>query len=310
MGCHIMDASFSILGQAIPEKIEVESSPISDLNAPVWTRLRYHFAATDKHPALVVSWHDGLGDDGKPNKPERDPRVPEAAFDKATSGMMFIGTDGVVFEPDAYCEHPVIFPEERFTDVKKEMADGKIKQTEKRSPMPDNPQGEWAHYIVNGGGLPSSNFDYAAPLAEFVSLGNLAIRSKAKRSSGTRREGKVTRSRTWKPPTTSSNARPTGPAGSGAGPQGRKDLPQKGTKKQREALFDGSRCSGARSGAHGFAWGALELRALLRALVPLCETFSGVPASPRSLIRGTRKSHTKAQRHKALRETAMSRRRL
>jgi hypothetical protein len=26
-------------------------------------------------------------------------------------------------------------------------------------------------------GTPSSNFDYAAPLAEFVSLGNLAIRS-------------------------------------------------------------------------------------------------------------------------------------
>ena len=42
--------------------------------------------------------------------------------------------------------------------------------------QPDNPQGEWAHCIVNGG-VPSSNFDYAAPLAEFVSLGNLAIRS-------------------------------------------------------------------------------------------------------------------------------------
>ena len=177
MGCHIMDATFSILGQAIPEKIEVESSPISDLNAPVWTRLVYHFAATDKHPALTVSWHDGLGDDGQPNKPERDPRVPQAAFDKATSGMMLIGSDGVVFEPDAYCQNPVIFPEERFADVKKEMEDGRIKKTEKRSPMPDNPQGEWAHYIVNGGGVPSSNFDYAAPLAEFVSLGNLAIRS-------------------------------------------------------------------------------------------------------------------------------------
>ena len=191
MGCHIMDASFSILGQAIPEKIEVESSPISDLNAPVWTRLRYHFAATDKHPALVVSWHDGVGDDGKPNKPECDPRVPQAAFNKATSGMMFIGTDGVVFEPDAYCEHPVIFPAERFDDVKKEMVDGKIKQTEKRSPMPDNPQGEWAHYIVKGGGLPISNFDYAAPLAEFVSLGNLAIRSQ-QTIQWDAKEGKVT----------------------------------------------------------------------------------------------------------------------
>ena len=42
--------------------------------------------------------------------------------------------------------------------------------------MPDNPQGEWAHCIVNGG-TPSSNFDYSAALTEFVLLGNLAVRS-------------------------------------------------------------------------------------------------------------------------------------
>jgi predicted dehydrogenase len=176
MGCHIMDASFSILGQQIPIKIDVESAPVTELNAPVWTRLAYHFAATDKHPALKVTWHDGTLDNGQPNKPERDPRIPQDVFDKAHSGMMFIGTEGVVFEPDAYCANPVIYPVERFDDVKVEMASGKIKKTEQRSPTPDNPQGEWAHCIVNGG-LPGSNFDYAAPLAEFVSLGNLAIRS-------------------------------------------------------------------------------------------------------------------------------------
>lgn len=176
MGCHIMDAAFSILGQQIPEKIDVKSGPVTDLNPPAWSTLGYHFAASEKHGALTVSWHDGTLDDGRPNKPERDERIPQAIFDKATSGMMFIGTDGIVFEPDAYCEHPVIFPEERFNDVKRDMESGKIKQTERRSPMPDNPQGEWAQAIVQGG-VTSSNFDYAAPLAEFVSLGNLAIRS-------------------------------------------------------------------------------------------------------------------------------------
>ena len=39
MGCHIMDATFSILHQAIPVKIEVETSEISDTCAPVWTNL-------------------------------------------------------------------------------------------------------------------------------------------------------------------------------------------------------------------------------------------------------------------------------
>ncbi|MCX6902741.1 MAG: Gfo/Idh/MocA family oxidoreductase, partial [Verrucomicrobia bacterium] len=45
MGCHIMDATFNVLGRRLPEKIEVESSPVSDLNAPAWSRLVYHFAA-------------------------------------------------------------------------------------------------------------------------------------------------------------------------------------------------------------------------------------------------------------------------
>lgn len=175
MGCHIMDATFSILGQLIPEQIEVESSEITDLNAPVWSRLVYHMPA-GKHPALKVTWHDGLKD-GQPNKPERHPDIPEETFKKATSGMMFIGTDGVVFEGDAYCKSPAVYPLDKYTQVRLDMKAGKIRQTEQRSVMPDNPQGEWAHHIVNGG-QPSSNFDYSCPLTEFVLLGNLAIRSK------------------------------------------------------------------------------------------------------------------------------------
>jgi predicted dehydrogenase len=175
MGCHIMDATFSILGQRIPVKIDVQSSPLTDLQAPLWTQLRYHFAKSDKFPALTVSWHDGLKD-GKPNKPERDPRVPEETFNRATSGMMFIGSEGIVYEGDAYCRAPQIFPAERAEEVKKATAAGTIKQTEPRSTHPGNPQLEWASAIL-AGTRPSSNFDYAAPLAEFVLLGNLALRS-------------------------------------------------------------------------------------------------------------------------------------
>jgi hypothetical protein len=105
-----------------------------------------------------------------------DSDLAKKAFEKASSGMMFIGTDGVIFEGEAYCASPVIYPEAKYTDVRIAMRDGKIKKTEPRSPMPNNPQGEWAYCIANGG-LPSSNFDYSAPLAEFVLLGNLAIRA-------------------------------------------------------------------------------------------------------------------------------------
>lgn len=175
MGCHIMDATFNVLGRKIPFKIEAESSTVTDLTAPMWSRLVYHFAATDKLPALTVSWHDG-SKDGKPNKPERDARVPEEAFNKASSGMMFIGTEATIFEPEAYCSDPKIYSEERRKDVEAMVKSGKIKQTEARSKYAGNPQKEWAQAIVEGG-TPSSNFDYSAPLTEFVMLGNLAIRS-------------------------------------------------------------------------------------------------------------------------------------
>lgn len=178
MGCHIMDSSFSILGQLIPEKIDAVSSPISDTCAPVWSDLVYHMPA-GKHPALTVSWNDG-SKDGKPNKPEISPHMTsdlaKKAFEKASSGMMFIGTEGTVFEGEAYCSSPVIYNEERYTQVRLDMRSGKIKKTESRSVMPNNPQGEWAHHIVHGGS-PSSNFDYSCPLTEFVLLGNLAVRA-------------------------------------------------------------------------------------------------------------------------------------
>lgn len=178
MGCHIMDATFSILGQLIPERIDAASSPISELNAPVWSDLVYHMPA-GKHQALKVSWNDG-SKDGKPNKPEISPHMTselaKKAFEKASSGMMFIGTEGTVFEGEAYCGSPVIYNEERYTQVRLDMKAGKIKKTETRSVMPNNPQGEWAHHIVNGGN-PSSNFDYSCPLTEFVLLGNLAVRA-------------------------------------------------------------------------------------------------------------------------------------
>lgn len=175
MGCHIMDATFNILGRRIPVKIDAESGVVTDLTAPTWSKLAYHFAASDTIPALTVSWHDGVKD-GRPNKPERDPRVPEELFNKASSGMMFIGTEATIFEAEAYCGNPLIFSEERRKDVEAMMKDGKIKQTEARSKYPGNPQKEWSQAIVEGY-LPSSNFDYAAPLTEFVLLGNLAIRS-------------------------------------------------------------------------------------------------------------------------------------
>ncbi|HLX62472.1 MAG TPA: Gfo/Idh/MocA family oxidoreductase [Planctomycetota bacterium] len=175
MGCHVMDCAFSLLGRPNPSKIDVEAGPITTLTAPMWTKLVYHIPASKNYNEMTVSWHDGTKD-GKQNKPEPDPRIPVDKFNKATSGMIFIGTEGCIMDTEAYCGNPTIYPEERAADVKKSIETGKIKKTERRSPKAGNPQLEFAHAIVNN--LPtSSTFDYAVPLTEFVQLGNLAIRS-------------------------------------------------------------------------------------------------------------------------------------
>lgn len=178
MGCHIMDATFSILDQAIPLKIEAESSEVTELFAPSWSTLVYHFAATDNYPALKVHWQDGQRD-GKPNKPEKPEMMADMndeQWGRASSGMMFIGTEGVIFEGDAYCASPIVYPLAKFEEVRAAMASGEIVETEPRSPFPGNPQREWTNAIKTGA-KPSSDFDYSAPLTEFVLLGNLAIRS-------------------------------------------------------------------------------------------------------------------------------------
>jgi hypothetical protein len=90
--------------------------------------------------------------------------------------MMFIGEKGVIFEADAYLQNPAIYPKKLMDETKAAMESGAIKKTEKRSTHPGEPQKEWAHAIKNKLQT-SSNFDYAAPLTEFVLLGNLAIRS-------------------------------------------------------------------------------------------------------------------------------------
>ncbi len=179
MGCHIMDAAFSILDQAIPTKIEVETAPNFELTAPTWTNLIYHFAPRGDRSAVTVSWQDGKFITGQPNKPERPKELAELSDEgwrKATSGMLFIGTEGVLFEGEAYCASPVIYPLARFNDVKKSMGQGKINKTEPRSTHPNQPQQEWTHAIKNGLRT-SSAFEYSVPLTEFVLLGNLAIRS-------------------------------------------------------------------------------------------------------------------------------------
>jgi len=177
MGCHIMDATFSVLGQAIPVKVEAEASEFNDLAAPLKSKVTYHFAASDWHPELTVTWRDGNPKYGFENLPDM-PEMMKGSVEKlGESGMIFQGSEGVIYSGDAYCGSASIYPNERFNEVRRRMADGDIEKTEARSTHPGDPQREWTHAIKEGLET-TSGFDYSAPLTEFVLLGNLALRAK------------------------------------------------------------------------------------------------------------------------------------
>jgi hypothetical protein len=120
---------------------------------PKWSIITYHFAATDKRPAVKMTWYDG----GK--------RPPLELFEGAEikdSGSLMVGEKGKLFAPDDYAATRILLG-----DVK-EPADLTIRES------PSHFQEFVA--AIKGGDPTVSNFpDYAGPLTEMVLLGNLAV---------------------------------------------------------------------------------------------------------------------------------------
>jgi len=170
MGCHIMDAPFYILGGAFPKKIEAKATKFTDLIAPNASTLTYTFDSPI-HGEIPLTWDDGSM---KPAFPEGWDF--ETYNDIAPSGHIFIGTEGIIYNGDAYCTSPRLVPETKMVDW---MQSGQWQKTEKRSKHEDNPQQEWLATIRGEDDTECfSAFDYSAPLTEMVLLGNLAIRSR------------------------------------------------------------------------------------------------------------------------------------
>lgn len=170
MGCHIMDAAFYILGGGFPKCIKAKSTAFTNISGPSASTLTYTFD-TEKWGELPVTWGDG----------SLQPPFPEGWDFKAypemgKNGQIFAGTEGMIYNGDAYCTRPRIVPETRMQEWIKS---GQWQKTEKRSKHEDNPQQEWLATIRGEKDVECfSTFDYAAPLTEMVLLGNLAVRSR------------------------------------------------------------------------------------------------------------------------------------
>ena len=160
MGCHILDSPFWALNLGSPTRVSAETSGIMKESFPKWSLIKYEFPQRGKMPPVTLHWHDG----GK--MPERPPELEEGLrMGDSDGGCLFVGSKGKLM-CGTYGNGSRLIPESKMQAYK---------QPEVPYPRSPGQHEEWIA-ACKGGQPAGANFDYAGPLTEVVSLGNIALR--------------------------------------------------------------------------------------------------------------------------------------
>jgi hypothetical protein len=151
----------------------VEASKVSefdDVTAPKRSTIVYEFPEKNGRKPVKIIWQDGVGDPNNDPQFVRPPGIPDDLELNPQFGQVFVGTEGVIHVPDAYCQSvPKLFSEELKAKARE------IPRKFER--VKGGPTQELCRAIRGEGPKPISNFsDQAAPLTEMVLAGNLAVR--------------------------------------------------------------------------------------------------------------------------------------
>jgi len=164
MACHVLDPVFSALKLKYPTSVEASCTPVNNETFPLASIVHYEFPEREGMPAVKVHWYDGG------LKPERPAELEiDRQLNQASSNVLFMGSKGVL-RCGEYGDHPQLLPYSRM----REFSRNKPPQTLKRI-RPTSHEGNWLEACKTGGQA-VSNFDYAGPFTEMVTMGNLAIR--------------------------------------------------------------------------------------------------------------------------------------
>ena len=159
MAIHNMDPAFYALDLPPPNAVEASTSPLKAESYPLWTILRYEFAAQGDRPALTLTWYDG----GK--MPPRPKDLPEP-FKLADNGIYFVGDKGTLV-CGGWSGPPTLYPEKR--------------REEFAVPKPTIPRsvGHRAEFIQackdRKPGDAKAGFAYSGPFTEALLVGNLCL---------------------------------------------------------------------------------------------------------------------------------------
>ncbi|MBO7525057.1 MAG: Gfo/Idh/MocA family oxidoreductase [Verrucomicrobia bacterium] len=155
IGCHFYAPIFRACGLTghYPKTVHAVSTRVNEETFPLGSVVEWQFDSYDGKPPLNMVWYDGG------LRPFRPDIVPEGVA-MAENGRLIIGDEGMILDS-------TIFDEKRRKEV------GDIPKTLERSP------GHYQEFVIacKDPKTPARmNFDQAAPLAEVVLMGNVALR--------------------------------------------------------------------------------------------------------------------------------------
>ncbi len=165
MGQYSFDTLFRVLKLTAPISVEASSTTPFPESFPAASILRWEFPARGNMPDVKIDWYDGTL---MPRRPDILPDDEPMSMDN--EGMLLIGDKGQIlcgFEG----EKPHLIPASRMKAF---------------TPPPDNIKPAVPHYrefieAAKGNGPPPlPNFEFEAPVAEAILLGNVALRRREK----------------------------------------------------------------------------------------------------------------------------------
>lgn len=157
MGCHHFNVVMRALKLTHPTRVYASSTKVLEETAPLASMVTWEFAAREGMGPVRLLWYDGG------LKPPR-PRELEAGRAWPDEGTLLVGDRGKLL---------ISWGSTRLIPESKMKA---YKQPPPTLPRRENIWEEWFD-AIRGGPAASCNFDVAAPLTEWVLLGNIAIRT-------------------------------------------------------------------------------------------------------------------------------------
>ena len=155
-------------------RVRAECSEANQLSYPRWERIQWEVPARGNLPPVTFTWHHGYPPEYAPGSRKmlaellrdhgaRDAEMKDLLPD---AGCLIIGSKGILATP-SHNTSVRLLPKDKFENV------------EQRRPLKlPSSVGHYREWLdaCRGGPTPWSNFEYAAPFAEFLNVGSLATR--------------------------------------------------------------------------------------------------------------------------------------